>query len=431
MPFVPGTTIISGPRQTQRQVRNWKVILGIAGVVVLVSVMSPLLLVSKPTPRALPHGPSPTTSTVPAEGSAPTPTFVVGPKITLPPTLYIANPPGSAQLVTPAQADQIATAMWQLRESSLISGDTTALTQLDAPGLLLNGDLYACAELTACGDGPSPRPIDSLIPVVPVQRAYPLDFLAEVGTETFIPPTGADAPGIEQLPSAPGIELDIFTKATPSASWRLSFETDYAGVNGGDAPDTPFDFAGSPIGSGASTPRSFNPAPTATPPVPVGEFLPLLAAYWQSWKDVQGPPPNTVFAPGAFTSQFGSEIGQDPQGTFVGGYPNTYTYAYDPTQGTWTFSAQGFPVVCGTVLASATATALHGQVLIQDAGRTNWGVPLSPGAYTSITSEKTHQSCVLGGPGGQLVAEGNDGSEVNVTGVPLIHPTQPAPTDQA
>ena len=426
----PETMMVSGHRPPEKRLESWKVITGIGLVLLLLLIATSVVLGSRSNPKAsTDHSATASTAPSPPRGNS-TPSLVVGPKITLPAALYTANPEGSPQLVTPTQATGIATTMWQLRQSALIKGDTTALTQLEAPGLLRQGDLYDCAELAACGQRSSPRPINSLIPVVPVQSAYPIYFLAEVATDVYIPSTGPDQPGTQILPSAPGIELDVLTKATSSASWQLSFETDYSGTNGNEAPDTPFDFAGAGSPVTTSTPRSFNTAPATSPPVPVSQFLPLLAAYWQSWKDVQASPPNTVFADGPFTSEFGQEIGQDPQGTVFSGqykirnktyyyaYSTDYSYAFDASQGSWEFSAGGFPVECGTILATATSQELDGGVLNQDANRSNWGIPLSPGLYRSIATEKTHQSCVLVSQGSQLEAEGNDGTDVNVTGVP-------------
>jgi hypothetical protein len=314
---------------------------------------------------------------------------VAGRSITLPRTLYLANAPGSSVLVTPAQAHQVATTLWQLWETALIHRDTKALTQVVAPGPTLAGELNNCDWPTgSCVDETKPRPIITIESVVPVQRTYPLFFLTQIRTNQYL----GEQPAPDKL--APWVELQVLTKTGPSAPWQLNFYTGFDGKSA-HVPELSFDEEASGAQDFGNTSSTFNPAPTMTGPTPSSSFLPFLAQYWQSWKVTGGPPPHTVFVNDGGTSGFGKQLAGSRQGAVYNGIEQRYLYQFFPQGGLWEFSAYGgYPMVCGSVTVRLTSTPVDGGPLNQNPDRTNWGMPLAPGQYSKIVTVDTHQACV-------------------------------------
>jgi len=244
-----------------------------------------------------------------------------------------------------------------------------------------------------------------------VQRTYPIDFLAEVDTNVYVVDSTGNESAIE------GLELDILTKASPSDAWQLSFATTFYG-NGQETTPLPFDFSGESGGPfTGTTPMSFNPPPTSTPPEPPALFLASLASYWAHWKTYQGPPVGTIFSDGSFTSGYGEYIDQYPDGSIYNGYPTTFSFSVDTSQPGWEFSAQGgYPVECGGIDSTLTATGGSAGAVVQDPNRSTFGAGLAPGSYASVTYQNLHESCVLANPDGTLAVVGDDGQVFSATG---------------
>jgi hypothetical protein len=345
----------------------------------------------------------------------PSPTHLVaGPTLVRPRSLYLANPPGSAALVTSAQADQVARTMWNRWEEAQIQRNTTALTELVAPGPILRSELLQCAWPTGgCVPETRPRPIFSLESVVPLQRTYPIYFLAQVATNEYV----GDNFGTNDI--SRWVELQVLTKAGPTTPWKLSFDAGYDGVHS-PPPEMAFDQQGAGAPVAGAAPPLLNPAPTNTGPVGPARFLPLLAAYWQSWKDAGAAPAHNLFRNDGDTSGFGQEIAGSRQGNTEGGYEQQYHYSFDRDAGSWLFSAYGgYPVECGTVEVTDTATPVDGIPLEQGSDRTDWGMALAPGLYSRIVTTNTHQSCVYAADGALLDAAGGTTSNITeVTGTP-------------
>jgi hypothetical protein len=323
-------------------------------------------------------------------------------------------------LITVAQADVVAKTMWGLWESALIKRDTEALTQLIAPGPLLQGQLPLCAEpgVTRCVQEKHPRPLQSVYPVVRVQHSYPIDFLAEIQTTQYVQKDDGTTS------RRPWMELQILTKAGATSPWQLSFDTGYTAPNGSP---TPIGF--DTVGGQGTVPNFTNPRPTRRPPVSSRRYLSLLGQYWQSWKDIGGAPPNTVFIDDGQTSGFGQEIATPSQDSVTQGVRVHYKYFVSRSLPSWEFSADThYPMVCGFVSVTARSTPVSiGLHLFQDHDRTNWGVPLSPGSYSDVVTTTVHQSCVYvrGGPlppraTRKLDVAGIDEFDVSVTGQRFI-----------
>jgi hypothetical protein len=340
--------------------------------------------------------------------------LVAGKRIALPHAMFLANPPGSSVLITPTQANLVGKTLWSLWETALIQRDTTALTQLVSAGPVLASELNECAWPTGgCVDETQPRPIVTIESVVPVQRTYPLHFLTQIRTDEYL----GENSGPPKLSS--WVELQVLTKAGPSSPWQLSFDTGYNGVTA-VVPGIPFDQERVGVQDSGNTSAAFNPAPIKQGPVAASRFLPLLAGYWQSWKDTGAAPPHTVFAQDGDTSGFGQQLAGSRQGAVYGGIEQRYLYRWYPGGGSWEFSVNGgYPMVCGSISVALTSTPVSGGPLNQNLDRTNWGMSLAPGEYTSIVTENTHQSCVHVVANNQLDAAGGPTeNSLTVTGTP-------------
>ena len=352
-----------------------------------------------------------------AQSLAPSPThLIVGSPIEIPPQIRLANPFGSPTLVTPTEARDVTESMWQLWEEALISRNTTALAQLSPPGPLLNGEMYNCAWPSgSCVAQTNPRPVNNVTAIVPVQRSYPIYFLAEVSTIQDIGDLNSG-----QTQWVPWVELQVLTKANALAPWQLSFDTGYDGAGHQQPPLLPFELQPSSASASASAPasqaESYNPPPTDSPSTPAPAFLSLLAEYYQSFKDTGNPPADDRFAVGGAAAGYGSQLGQSRQGNVAQGSRNQYDFSADPSAGEWEFSGPGgLPIECGTVLDTSTNTPASGPFLLQNADRTNWGMPLAPGLYSKIITTTTHPTCI-DDVDGVLDAAGDSGYSTGVTG---------------
>ena len=120
-----------------------------------------------------------------------------------------------------------------------------------------------------------------------------------------------------------------------------------------------------------------------TPPEPPSRFLPLLAQYWQSWKDTGHAPAHTVFVPGGYTTVVGQGLATPRQGSMHLGFRQTFRFSADPAAGQWEFSAAGsVPMICGAIVDKVTSTAVNGKGLMQqNPDERNYGIPLAPGVY--------------------------------------------------
>jgi hypothetical protein len=363
-------------------------------------------------------------SSAPASASAALPTpqhLIVGSPITIPTALFEANKPGAYVLVTPTQSRQVAAAMWQAWEPAMVESDTRALTQLMVPGQVLEGTLDNCAFPDGrCVNETHSRQVRSLTTVVPVQRTYPIYFLAEIQTSELV----ANSQNLDTW--QPWLEIQILTKASPTSSWMLSFDSGYNAANGGTPNLIPFDQGG------PSAPNEPNAAVgiyntfTAhpAPPYPATQYLSLLSGYWQSYVDTGHAPAPSAFISDGDTSGFGEQMAQSPQGYSYAGHQEDKSFATEPSYPSWSFTASGgYPVVCGSVVDTATDFTSGTNYLNQNADETNFGIPLRAGEYSQIVSETAHDTCVYPAQGG-LDAAGNSTYTYAVTGT-LLHQAPP------
>lgn len=344
----------------------------------------------------------------------PTPAHpIVGKSIAIPTALYDASPPGSSSLITPTEAGLVARAMWQAWEQSLVASDTRALTQLEAPGQMLAGTINDCSyPVGTCVQETKPRPIYQLVTVVPLQRSYPLYFLAEVKTKQYT--SGNDGLGAW----TPWVELQILTKASPSSYWRLSFDSGYSGRGiGATVSLLPFD--STEVESSPGKVLFYNPSPYQNGPIPTSEYLGELTSYWQSFPVTGHAPSHTLI-----TTDEGFAEQLSRQGSTYAGSRSYVHFSVEPSAGTWTFTlAGGYPMICGSIVDDSVNVPVTG-ALFQNASETNFGISLPPGYYRKITTTIEHQICVLTVAKG-LQEAGNQTYDAVVTGVRAGHAAVP------
>ena len=388
--------------------RRWKPLVTTATVVIVTCILGSPVAESSPLTRPTPRN------------------LIVGTPITLPPALFEAGNPGSGSLITPGQAQVVATAMFTAWQSALATSDTRALTQLASPGVVLNGTIYNCAYPNGlCLIGPQTPPVLGLMQtIVPYQTSYPLYFMASIQTTNEVTSNS----GLNE--QEPWMDMEILTKASSTASWRLSFDSGYTAPGGTEPAYLPFDGATEADSPGAGI---YNTAPTAAPSVPAANFLPLLASYYQSFKSLGHAPANSVFVDGGQTSGEGMQLAQDRNGSTYNGGRDTYQFGWDSRAGSWRFTTTGgYPMECGSVVDQATVTPLSG-VLLQNSDETNYGIPLAPGSYQKITTSAEHEVCVyvvssglaVGG-GGQIYSSAVSGTRIS-SSVPRHEYLRPRP----
>jgi hypothetical protein len=325
--------------------------------------------------------------------------LIVGDAISLPTSLFAANPPESSPspLITTSQSNVVATAMWGLWERAMVTSDTRALAQLISPGPMLQGTLHNCAYPAGnCAPERQPRPLQSLTTVVPIQHDYPIYFLAEIETKELV--SGTNGLNAWQ----PWVELQVLTKQSPSTSWKLSFDTGYNAPGGGAAALLPFDFSSAPNQSGSGD-GSYNTRPSLSSTVPATEYLQQLGMYWQSFADTGHAPSSSAFASNGDTSGFGQSLEQFyPQGSLYVGHREFLSLSAPFAGASWVFAVSGgYPMVCGSVVATLTDMAsTASDSLFQNSDESNYGLPLPGGEYSKIVSERAHDTCVYPVTGG-------------------------------
>ena len=190
----------------------------------------------------------------------------------------------------------------------------------------------------------------------------------------------------------------------------------YGNADGSRPTLIPFDLA--PSFSTVPGQNLYDGPPTWTPPEPPSRFLPLLAQYWQSWKDTGHAPAHTVFVPGGYTTVVGQGLATPRQGSMHLGFRQTFRFSADPAAGQWEFSVAGsVPMVCGAIVDKVTSTAVNGKGLMQqNPDERNYGIPLAPGVYKQTTLYLDHETCVQPVSNG-LDVTGNVSYSSNSTGI--------------
>jgi hypothetical protein len=330
--------------------------------------------------------------------------------------------PQRTPLVTAATARSVATRLFRVWQQDLTTGNAAGLKRVES-GVQLEWDTVNCASTgyvlqSKCPDAP----LKGLAVIVPRQYSYPVRVLAEVQTIE-----GSEKPNSDVITPTPALELLVLTKASSSAPWYIAFQTSLWSTGALPPPVLP----APKLDDGL--------APEVTPvQMQNATALPAkLAAYWQSWKLHNAPPPRTSFLPGPFTTSFGALLGSEPDGPVSGGLIQHVTYSStpsrdgafafpvgfgeftsDPTPGGIGYAGKSGTLVCSAIRVAITFTPqANGEPIVQGPTEIDFGPGLAPGLYSVVFDQSVHESCVLS-DGDHLSALGDDGDVFHQSGVP-------------
>ncbi len=121
-------------------------------------------------------------------------------------------------VVSPAQASQVANAFWQANEKANMARDRKLQGEHeDGPAGAMDDARYQADAATGSVLQKAPRRLRSVFVYVPHQDRFPAQFAAILSTDSLNDAGLADA-------SKPLIFLNIFTRAGVAAPWRTTFE---------------------------------------------------------------------------------------------------------------------------------------------------------------------------------------------------------------
>jgi hypothetical protein len=377
-----------------RGMRTPMIATGIA-IALLAATVAGIAVVTKSNAPAVPVA-STATST-----PAPTPTPTPDPGASL---AALRNLPAAKGdfVVTPALAEQLVRGFWPVRENGLSRHNPDTIHAIENASA---GEWDAIGCTLGCPP-PSPRALRDVRVFVPLQKAYPATFMAQVLTTQYHTPASL-------------VEIMVFTRQSASQPWFLSFDTSYSGL------DKLHEF---PVNDGSV---SSDADPQNDPKVDRTALPGMLAAYWQHWKDTGSAPAGTRFIAGAFTTQQGQDIYATRQDDRTIGIDEHVTYSADPAHdGVWSFAVNAtddkglvhsnYVLTCGTVRYRAVNLPLKPATAVVQVGLDPFGNLLAPGRYSSVTESGLHESCLLTHPGETFIeVEGLDGQQTKVFGVPL------------
>jgi hypothetical protein len=293
-------------------------------------------------------------------------------KVRLPAPLTDANPRGDP-VVTPAQASRILAATWSLRARALAPVDPHLFSAFeDGPALEEDSGRCRC-------DVANPFGVLGVHQVVVArQTTYPAQFMAQVST------TASGQFWVATL---------VFVRTSSAHPWKLRLVT-------GLIPDGPVDLLAPDTDA-----DGFAIVSRPTTDVDLSSLHQRLAEYWQAWKD-DGRAPESSFADGAWTTQWGRKLTEQPQGSVRTDvhFTGHYLYAADPRRdGTYVFNVgQGRRLVCGVVRVQKTWTgSAERPRLVQDLRRRPLGISIPPGTYRAYLSSGITEPCILVPPDGQ------------------------------
>jgi hypothetical protein len=318
-----------------------------------------------------PHAPAPATTPLPA-------------------VLTTPSPARQQVVITPTEAQQIVAADWTLRDEAFTYENKPLLPEFET-GPALESDEVTCGCTSRAPRGP----IESESLFVPRQRSYPATFMAEVQT-TF--------------QGDPYHQFLIVARDSAHNPWLVVSDP-------GEESTTPLDTA-------KLNANGFDVSPP--PPRRAAAHLPAqLAAYWQAWTDAGQAPKGISFAPGAYTTQYGATLADQPQGSLYQHNGLEGWSVNQPGRDLWSFGTTTGGLTCGVVRTQYIWTAPDG--IYQDPMQNNWGPTVAPGVYRLEAETDIEQPCFeeqAGHPPAVISGELDPDTEQGITPIPLVPGTQ-------
>jgi hypothetical protein len=218
--------------------------------------------------------------------------------------------------------------------------------------------LETASGATGCGCAWT-TPKSRVLFSVPVERSYPISFLAQISTPA--PPASI---------FTPSVTLVVFSKSSSRAPWKVAYLIRYSG---------------SSRYLSSSIDRS---APQAT--FPITNVVGQLADFFTAIANTGAAPPDDAWPQ---TGSIGQEVQiyldtkssveqqGDQQQTIFTGVDTSPAFAYPHGD-----------IMCGSYRSISTVTSPSNAPIVQPADQITWG-SLAPGTYSSFTKVGMHQVC--------------------------------------
>jgi hypothetical protein len=237
-----------------------------------------------------------------------------------------------------------------------------------------------------CGCGPWPTAYQHVNFTAPPQAQYPLSFLAEVQAKEYS--TQADV-----------IEV-VYTKETEHSPWLIAYLVPY--INGAPLLET----------------TTMN---TTAPklPTPAAEVGNQLANYFQTVFNT-GTPPNTWPQMGALQQEINRILTTREA---LSENRLTETIAYTAGTHSLDFANPQGDLMCGEIRAHSVVTStIAGTPIVQPPDQSLFSPALSPGSYTSVTTDSLRDACWGVTPDGSTQPISFFGGNYSRIGVPAPPP---------
>jgi hypothetical protein len=289
------------------------------------------------------------------------------------------------------QADAVTSALWSLRTQAFVSNDRSLMSEFES-GPALESDEVTCGCNTRTED-------QSLI--VPNQKSFPADFLAEVKTT---------------LSGAPYVQYLVIARQSKDTPWKVVSDPGESGTPALDEPKVGsdgFDDAAASKGTAKNLPSG-------------------IAAYWQTWTEQGHAPRDSQFAAGKWTTKAGATYGSEPSGSLSSqnGLFGYYSFHGGSAQEVWSFGTDTGQITCG-VVRWQTIWGYPGGGIYQNPSQNNWGPTVAPGTYRYEAETEIMQPCFIqrsGTPIAVVSGLGDPDTEEGINPIPAAPLPSTTPT---
>jgi hypothetical protein len=299
-------------------------------------------------------------------------------------------------VISLSQADAVTSAIWSLRAQAFESDDRSLMSEFET-GPALESDEVTCGCNTRTVRGP----IEDQSLIVPKQKGFPAEFLAEVKTT---------------LSGAPYVQYLVIARQSKDTPWEVVSDPGESETLALDKPK---------VG-----PDGFDDAATSGD---TAKNLPSdFASYWQTWTEQGHAPRDSQFAAGKWTTKAGATYGDQPSGALSSqnGLFGYYSFHGGGTQEVWSFRTDTGQITCG-VVRWQTIWGYPGGGIYQDPSQNNWGPSVAPGTYRYEAETEIMQPCFIQRPGSRVAVVsglGDPDTEEGVNPIPAAPPPSTTPT---
>jgi hypothetical protein len=292
-----------------------------------------------------------------------------------------------------AQAREAFDTTWRGIDHGYQRVDLAQVERYVSPEMLL-----AVVGQIGCGCGPSPEESSTSVLSVPPENTYPFWFLAQISVK--VPPH-------KRLSSL--VYLAVFTKATVSSPWLLSYLVAYTGTS-----------------------KFLQDSELASPSNPTFDYSVVgeqLAQFFASYVNTGGPPASGGWPLDGSVKQELEHYFSVKKFIEAGGATQN-SMMISPTDHSPLFAYPGGDIVCGAFRSAVQITTPPAHPTVQPRNRSNWGPLLAPGAYASLEKQQLIDYCVTINEGHVVVPVSFFGWTYSITpGMPDSSTTSAALSD--